>query len=264
MRAAAWVGVACFVAGCVTPNGVHAYGTFFADEFSAINANLSSYYAMGFRQPQDYLLMLLAMGAFLSLGIKHSRDVFLNYDRCRSRRIGGLIMCLVRLETRRPDILDVQLQVNNTSVDLPVRSGLACRRAFAVKLLSLAAAACLLLAEPARAAERPVPTKSWRPPACITNWWQGWYLGINGAAGGYSGYRTDQDAQLNLANPVTYTQKQSGIFGGAGSSATTGRPVMVCSASRSMVTTAAWPFRQACCRTRRFRTLRLPAGSMRS
>src|SRR6516165_7016420 len=125
-------------------------------------------------------------------------------------------MCLVRLETRRPDILDVQLQVNNTSVDLPVRSGLACRRAFAVKLLSLAAAACLLLAEPARAAERPVPTKSWRPPACITNWWQGWYLGINGAAGGYSGYRTDQDAQLNLANPVTYTQKQSGIFGGGG------------------------------------------------
>ena len=76
-RAAARVGAACFVAGCVTPNGVHAYGAFFADEFSAINANLSSYYAMSFRQPQDYLLMLLAMGAFLSLGMKHSRDVFL-------------------------------------------------------------------------------------------------------------------------------------------------------------------------------------------
>ena len=61
---------------------------------------------------------------------------------------------------------------------------------------------------------RPSVTKS--PPPCTMNWWQGWYLGINGAAGGYTAYRTDQDAQLTLINPVTYTQKQSGIFGGGG------------------------------------------------
>ena len=73
---AVWVGAACFVAGCLTPNGLHAYGAFFADESSAINANFASYHAMGFRQPQDYVLMLLAMAAFLTLGIIRSRDLF--------------------------------------------------------------------------------------------------------------------------------------------------------------------------------------------
>lgn len=75
--AAARVGGACFVAGCLTPNTIHAYSAFFRDEFSVINANLSSFHAMGFRQPQDYALMLLAMAAFLSWGLVRSRDVFL-------------------------------------------------------------------------------------------------------------------------------------------------------------------------------------------
>jgi outer membrane immunogenic protein len=63
------------------------------------------------------------------------------------------------------------------------------------------------------AADRPASPKS---PACITNWWQGWYLGINGSAAGYTAYRTDQDAQLIPGSTATYTQKQSGIFGGGG------------------------------------------------
>src|SRR5262249_8633289 len=35
-----------------------------------------SYHAMGFRQPRDYVLMLLAMSAFLVLGAARSRDLF--------------------------------------------------------------------------------------------------------------------------------------------------------------------------------------------
>jgi len=70
------IGAACLFTSCATPNTVHAYTAFFAGEFSPINKNLSSYHAMGFRQPQDYLLMLLAMAAFLSLGLLRSRNVF--------------------------------------------------------------------------------------------------------------------------------------------------------------------------------------------
>lgn len=76
LATAAGMGGACLIAGCATPNTVHAYGAFFADEFSAINANLSNYHAMGFRQPQDYALMLLGMAAFLSLGVIRSRNLF--------------------------------------------------------------------------------------------------------------------------------------------------------------------------------------------
>jgi opacity protein-like surface antigen len=114
-------------------------------------------------------------------------------------------------------MVGVPSQAHNTSVDFLVRLGSAGRHVFAVKLLSLATAAYVVVAGGcASAADRPVPTKSSQLPACTTNWWQGWHLGINGAAGGYIAYRTDQDAQLTLTNPVTYTQKQSGIFGGGG------------------------------------------------
>src|SRR5205807_4658570 len=53
------------------------------------------------------------------------------------------------------------------------------------------------------------------PPVCTTNWYQGWYVGLNFGAGGYTAYRTDQDAQLATV-PATYAQKQSGLFGGGG------------------------------------------------
>jgi opacity protein-like surface antigen len=68
----------------------------------------------------------------------------------------------------------------------------------------------------ASAADSPVRTKAPSPPpACTTNWYQGWYVGLNFGAGGYTAYRTDQDAQLATL-PATYTQKQSGLFGGGG------------------------------------------------
>ncbi len=137
-------------------------------------------------------------------------------------------MFLVRVAACLSDILEARPGAGSEPTDLRARPELACRQASArvrgqrrpsdcLKLLSLAATAFVALAgSSVAAADRPVPAKSFRPPACTTNWWQGWYLGINGAAGGYTAYRTDQDAQLTLTNPVTYTQKQSGIFGGGG------------------------------------------------
>ncbi|HET6929453.1 MAG TPA: hypothetical protein VFI45_03970 [Candidatus Acidoferrum sp.] len=76
LQSAALTGGACLLASLLTPNTFHSYGGFFASELSPVNANLSSYHAMGFRQPQDYALMLFAMAAFLSLGLLRSRDLF--------------------------------------------------------------------------------------------------------------------------------------------------------------------------------------------
>ena len=81
------------------------------------------------------------------------------------------------------------------------------------RLFIAAVAFIAMAAGPVHAADRPVPPKS---TACTTNWWQGWYVGINGAAVGYTASRTDQDAQLIPGRAATYTQKQSGIFGGGG------------------------------------------------
>ena len=81
---AAGIGGACLIAGCFTPNTFHAYASFFAGEFSRVNPSLPGYTAMGFRQPQDYALMLLAMTAFLSLGLLRSRDIFLAGVLCGS------------------------------------------------------------------------------------------------------------------------------------------------------------------------------------
>ena len=43
---------------------------------SAIDRYLSDFHSMRFRQPQDYLLLLLAMTAFFALGRRRSRDLF--------------------------------------------------------------------------------------------------------------------------------------------------------------------------------------------
>jgi opacity protein-like surface antigen len=86
-----------------------------------------------------------------------------------------------------------------------------------------AMAAVLSLTAVASAADMRASTKA--PPrsqTCNVNWFQGWYVGLNFGAGGYMAYRTDQDGQLinavngQLINVSTYTQRQSGIFGGGG------------------------------------------------
>jgi outer membrane immunogenic protein len=67
------------------------------------------------------------------------------------------------------------------------------------------------------AADGSFPTKTSQVPprTCASNWYQGWYLGLHGAAGAYSASRTDEDAQLAIV-PSTYTRTPSGIFGGGG------------------------------------------------
>lgn len=64
------------VATLVTPYLYGPYVVFFKITFSSANKYLPEFQALGFRQPQDYLLLLLAMSAFLSLGLRRSRDLF--------------------------------------------------------------------------------------------------------------------------------------------------------------------------------------------
>jgi hypothetical protein len=66
----------CGIATVVTPYFYHPYGIFFASVTSAANRDLPDFHAMGFRQPQDYTLLLLTMAAFLALGLRRSRDPF--------------------------------------------------------------------------------------------------------------------------------------------------------------------------------------------
>jgi outer membrane immunogenic protein len=62
------------------------------------------------------------------------------------------------------------------------------------------------------AADKPVRGKS-STKTCDQNWYQGWYMGLNFGGVGYTAYRTDQDGQL--INVATYTQRDTGFFGGA-------------------------------------------------
>jgi hypothetical protein len=65
--------VACTL---ITPYFYRPYGVFLTTTFSSANVYLPDFYAPGFRQPQDYVLLLLAMTAFLALGLRRSRDAF--------------------------------------------------------------------------------------------------------------------------------------------------------------------------------------------
>jgi len=74
-QAAKFVGVSIAATAC-TPYFVESYASFLKTTFNAGNAYLPDFQALGFRQPQDYLLLLLAMAAFLVLGLRESRDGF--------------------------------------------------------------------------------------------------------------------------------------------------------------------------------------------
>ena len=67
---------ASLVATAITPYGWKSYGLFFAALTSAANSHFPDFQALRFRTPQDYLLLLLAMAAFLALGMRRSRDIF--------------------------------------------------------------------------------------------------------------------------------------------------------------------------------------------
>ncbi len=74
-----------WLATFITPYLYRPYEVFFATTFTSANQYLPDFHALGFRQPQDYLLLLLAMAAFLALGLRRSRDLF---------QIGLLAGCL--------------------------------------------------------------------------------------------------------------------------------------------------------------------------
>jgi hypothetical protein len=67
---------ASLVATLVTPYLYGPYAVFFKTTFSSANRYLPDFQAFGFRQPQDYVLLLLAMSAFLVLGLRRSRGLF--------------------------------------------------------------------------------------------------------------------------------------------------------------------------------------------
>ena len=67
---------ASLVATAITPYEWRPYGVFFAEVTSAANSHFPDFQALRFRTPQDYLLLLLAMAAFLTLGMRCSRDIF--------------------------------------------------------------------------------------------------------------------------------------------------------------------------------------------
>jgi outer membrane immunogenic protein len=61
-------------------------------------------------------------------------------------------------------------------------------------------------------ADKPVAVKR-STKTCNQNWYQGWYMGLNFGGVGYTASRTDQDGQL--IKVATYTQRDTGFFGGA-------------------------------------------------
>jgi len=76
--------LATLLATCITPYGWKPYGVFFSQLTSAANPYFPDYQSLRFRAPQDYLLLLLLMGAYLALGMRRSRDLF---------QIGTLVAC---------------------------------------------------------------------------------------------------------------------------------------------------------------------------
>jgi len=83
-RNAAVALVACVTVSGITPYGFAGYAGFWQMETSAANLNIPGYGAMGFRQVLDFVVLLLAMGAFLALGLRRSRDAFLIALLCGS------------------------------------------------------------------------------------------------------------------------------------------------------------------------------------
>lgn len=76
MGVAGLVGGACAGATLLNPYGYHTYDVFFANQTSAVNSYLPAYMSMTFHHPQDYVVLLLTMMAFLWLGLRRARDLF--------------------------------------------------------------------------------------------------------------------------------------------------------------------------------------------
>jgi len=60
----------------LSPYSYHVYGTVFKNAASSAYDYVGELHALNFRQARDYVLLLVAMAAFLSLGRRRSRDLF--------------------------------------------------------------------------------------------------------------------------------------------------------------------------------------------
>jgi hypothetical protein len=74
----------CLIVSGITPYGFASYPAFWQMATSTANLSIPGYGAMGFRQTLDYAVLLLGMGAFLAMGLKRSRDIFLVVSLCGS------------------------------------------------------------------------------------------------------------------------------------------------------------------------------------
>ena len=93
LRTAAPVIAASFLATFFTPYSFHLYAAV-SRELWSVAPYVRELRAMSFRRPQDYVLLLLAMAAFFSLGRRRSRDFF---------QILLMICCLALAFTRQRD-----------------------------------------------------------------------------------------------------------------------------------------------------------------
>jgi hypothetical protein len=85
-RIASGAVVLSICATLITPYFYHPYSVFLTSSSSAANSYFPDFCSMSFHQPQDYALLLLTMTAFLALGMRRSRDLFL---------IGALVACAI-------------------------------------------------------------------------------------------------------------------------------------------------------------------------
>jgi len=115
-RIAAMALAASFVAAFVSPYFFHSFSAA-SEALWLLVPYVQNLHAISFRRPQDYVLLLLAMAAFFSLGRRRSRDLF---------QIILMIGCLTLAFTRQRDIWMLALASVAVIADgLPMGSALA-------------------------------------------------------------------------------------------------------------------------------------------
>ena len=138
---------ASLIAAIVSPYFFHSYAAA-AQQLWLLVPYVQNLHAISFRHPQDYILLLLAMAACLSLGRRRSRDLF---------QIILMIGCLALAFTRQRDIWLLALASVAVIADaLPMGSALAERENVdqAWRWMKLATAGLVLIAFVASALSR--------------------------------------------------------------------------------------------------------------
>ncbi len=127
------------LATTITPYGWKLYALFFAGVTSAANPHFPDFQALRFRSPQDYLLLLLTMAAFLALGMRRSRDLF---------QIALLVLCMCAAFHAQRDVWLATLAavaIVGNAVPESSNTGRDAARISAAQFLTAAGLALLLL-----------------------------------------------------------------------------------------------------------------------